>query len=238
MVAAGAARAAMVPQSRAGMTGAGRESGRAPIRATGRSNTWAAMLAMTMAMREPGICGWIRGAAVMMTATSATSASGARRAAGDAVVSPWTAETAALLFGPALTPKAAGTCWRKMIMAIPRVNPSITGQGSRVTTRPSLRTPAAMTMTPARTATAARAPAPCVAMTGPRTTTIAPVGPETWILEPPKTAATMPAITAVISPLAAPAPELTPKARASGRATMPTVTPAMRSPFQVRGRSA
>ena len=72
-------------------------------------------------------------------------------------------------------------------------------------------------------------------MTGPRTTTIAPVGPETWMLEPPKTAATMPAITAVISPLAAPAPELTPKASASGRATMPTVTPAMRSPFQVRG---
>lgn len=66
---------------------------------------------------------------------------------------------------------------------------------------------------------------------------MAPVGPEIWMFEPPKTAATRPATTAVTRPAAAPAPELIPKARASGRATMPTVAPAARSPFHVRRTS-
>ena len=45
-----------------------------------------------------------------------------------------------------------------------------------------------------------------------------------------------PATIAVISPASAPTPELTPKASASGRATMPTVTPAMRSARQLARR--
>ena len=55
-------------------------------------------------------------------------------------------------------------------------------------------------------------------------------------LEPPKTAAMTPATIAVIKPLSAPAPELTPNANANanGRATIPTVTPATRSPRHVR----
>ena len=61
---------------------------------------------------------------------------------------------------------------------------------------------------------------------------MAPVGPDTWTCEPPMTAATRPATTAVMSPASAPTPELTPKASASGRATIPTVMPASRSVFQ------
>ena len=41
---------------------------------------------------------------------------------------------------------------------------------------------------------------------------MAPVGPDTWTFEPPKTAATMPATTAVTRPAAAPTPELMPNA--------------------------
>ena len=84
-----------------------------------------------IAMSEPGIRGWIRGAAIMITATSATSASGAGGRRGTPCRVAWTAETAALPPVRAWTPNAAGTCWRKMITAIPTVNPSITGQGSR-----------------------------------------------------------------------------------------------------------
>lgn len=66
---------------------------------------------------------------------------------------------------------------------------------------------------------------------------MAPVGPDTWTWDPPKTAATRPATTAVIRPAAAPTPELIPNANASGRATTPTVTPARMSRRQERGAS-
>ena len=53
----------------------------------------------------------------------------------------------------AVSPKAAGTCWRKMIAAMPSVKPSITGQGMNVTARPRPVTPAANTSRPASTVT-------------------------------------------------------------------------------------
>ena len=95
---------------------------------------------------------------------------------------------------------AAGTCCRKMMVAMPRVNPSITGQGMNVTARPSPVTPAASTNRPATTVTSAMLPSPCCATIGASTTAIAPVGPDTCTCEPPNTAATRPATTAVISP--------------------------------------
>ena len=73
------------------------------------------------------------------------------------------------------------------------------------------------------------APTPNWPTMGTSTTVMAPVGPETWNREPPKIAATTPATTAVINPAAAPIPDETPKPRASGSATMPTVRPAMKS---------
>ncbi len=41
-----------------------------------------------------------------------------------------TATAAVLTPGGFATPSAAGTSWRKISIAMPRVNPSITGQGS------------------------------------------------------------------------------------------------------------
>ncbi len=76
-------------------------------------------------------------------------------------------------------------------------------------------------------------PGPWAATTGARTTTMAPVGPETWTLDPPMTAAHQAGYHS--GDRARPPrrrPELTPKASASGSATMPTVMPAKRSVFQ------
>ena len=121
---------------------------------------------------------------------------------------------------------------------MPAVKPSTTGHGTWLTTRPSRSTPAASTSTPASIATAATEPGPYWATTGTSTTAIAPVGPDTCRWDPPNTAATTPATTAVTSPAAAPTPDTTPNPSASGRATMPTVTPASRSPRQDRDRPA
>ena len=122
--------------------------------------------------------------------------------------------------------------------AIPRVKPSMTGHGMKDTARPSRAKPATTTMTPAMSVTSATAPTPCAETIGARTTTMAPVGPDTWTCEPPNTAATSPATIAVTSPASAPAPDAMPKPSASGSATMPTVSPASRSARHERGSSA
>ncbi len=62
-----------------------------------------------------------------------------------------------------------------------------------------------------------------------RIAAMAPVGPEIWNEAPPRAPMMNPARIAVIRPLAASKPELTPKARASGRATAVTVSPARMS---------
>src|SRR5947199_216151 len=65
---------------------------------------------------------------------------------------------------------------------------------------------------------------------------MAPVGPETWTFEPPRTAATNPATTAVMRPDRAPMPDVIPNPRASGSATTATVSPATTSPQQLPHR--
>ena len=69
-----------------------------------------------------------------------------------------------------------------------------------------------------------------------RLVAIAPVGPDTCTEEPPNTAATIPATMAVTMPAVAPTPDATPKPSAKGSATIPTVTPATRSPRHERLR--
>ena len=86
--------------------------------------------------------------------------------------------------------------------------------------------------------TTSTASAPKRATTGTSTTVMAPVGPETCTLDPPKTAATIPATMAVTKPASAPRPVVMPKARASGRATTPTVAPAITSARQLSRRPA
>ena len=62
----------------------------------------------------------------------------------------------------------------------------------------------------------------------------APVGPPICTRLPPSSDTTKPAITAVMIPFSGLTPEAMPKAMASGRATMPTMMPAIRSAANVR----
>ena len=149
MVTAGPASAAIMAGSMDGTDGAGRAPGRAPIRATSSPASWATRVATMMPMIEPGSWGWIFGAPSMMAATISTRTMGQNMPARVAVPSAWTAETAAFVLGPGSVPKAAGTCCRKMMTAMPSVKPSITGQGMKLTARPSFSTPATSTMRPA-----------------------------------------------------------------------------------------
>ena len=60
-------------------------------------------------------------------------------------------------------------------------------------------------------------------------TVIETVGPLTWNLEPPNSAAKKPAMMAVVNPAAADMPDVMPKPIAKGRATIATVIPAIKS---------
>ena len=114
-------------------------------------------------------------------------------------------------------------------MPIPMVNPSTTETGMNSTVRPSAVSAIATTRMPPMMASSGITSRPYLAITGSRTTVIAPVGPETCKWLPPKMAATSPATIAVTRPAAAPAPDATPKPSAKGSATTPTVIPAIRS---------
>ena len=61
----------------------------------------------------------------------------------------------------------------------------------------------------------------------------APVGPPICTLLPPKSEMARPATMAVMMPFSGDTPLAMPNAMASGRATMPTMTPAMRSATKV-----
>ena len=199
----------------------------------------AATVTMMIPIREPGIAAWMRGSPIMHAATMTTAARAQPRWVGSAVDRAVTADTTTLVWLAPCSPGSAseGTCWAKMITPMPRVKPSITGQGMNDTARPSRSTPATSTITPAIRDRAATAPIPWVATTGASTTTMAPVGPDTWTWEPPKIAAISPATIAVIRPASAPTPEEMPKPSARGSATIPTVSPAIRSLRQLRGSS-
>src|SRR6476660_1447551 len=77
------------------------------------------------------------------------------------------------------TPSAAGTCWSAITVAMPTVNPSTTGHGTKATKRPRPLSPSTTNIAPASTATTATPAAPNAATIGSRTTVIAPVGPDT-----------------------------------------------------------
>ena len=116
-----------------------------------------------------------------------------------------------------------------MTSAIPTVKPSTTECGTRLIKFPSLNTASSNKPIPANTPKAGIAAGPNFAITGTKTTVIAPVGPLTWNLDPPKTAANKPATIAVDIPAAADIPAVIPKPIARGSATMATVVPAIMS---------
>ena len=94
---------------------------------------------------------------------------------------------------------------------------------------PNFNIPAAIRMHPARKDASNIPCMPYLAAIVIRIAVMAPVGPEIWKEAPDNPPITTPAMTAVTRPAAAVAPELTPKARARGRATAATVTPDKRS---------
>ena len=69
-----------------------------------------------------------------------------------------------------------------------------------------------------------------LAITAELTTVIGAVGPLTCVGVPPNSAATMAMAMAPYSPAIGPSAVCAPKARASGRATMPAVSPPKKSP--------
>ena len=234
---AGLASSRSSPRLRPGSPGAGSDAGSSPMRATGAPISSAPIVTTATATSEPGTWGAQRANASMMSTTTATMPR-VHSAVDPALVSEVSAVTSGFPPTGSVTPTAAGTCCRKMIVAMPRVNPSTTGHGMYVTTRPSRATPASSTIAPPMSATTGTALTPCSATIGASTTAIAPVGPDTCTRDPPNSAAMMPATTAVTSPAAGPTPELTPNASASGSATTPTVTPASRSERMTAGRSS
>ncbi len=67
---------------------------------------------------------------------------------------------------------------------------------------------------------------------GGTSTVIGPVGPDACVAVPPSAAARMPSAIAPYRPAAAPIPDCTPKASASGRAMTPATNPPDKSPFR------
>src|SRR4051794_3719005 len=217
------------PSSTDGSESFGIAEGSAPMVATFQPVIIGTRVAMITASNEAGNARWILGATTITATTIATSAMAANDPVPTELPTAFAAMTA-VFSPPGLgTPSAAGTCWRKMIAAMPRVNPSITGHGTYASTRPTRNSPAATTSTPAITPTRITELAPKRATRGTSTTVIAPVGPETCGSEPPNPPAPSPATIAVGGPAAAPSPVVIPKANANGSATPPTVNPASTS---------
>ena len=146
--------------SSTGTRGVGTLPGSGPIVMTSQSRTSTTTVATTIAMIDAGMALRILGRAIISTVTSATSASAGSAARQSAVAIAVSATRA--VFSPSGfgMSRASGTCCRKMIVAIPIVKPSTTGQGMKVTARPSPNRPIAMTSPPAMMATGITASAP------------------------------------------------------------------------------
>lgn len=226
---AGAARSCSIPQVKAGNRGAGRPVGRAPMLCTVIGNNTTATVATMIDISAKGQRGRYFSPMRWRATTPKATASGCQawlQSACRMVCQPATSVDSEVPRGAS---RMSGSCWRAMMTPMPIVKPSTTGNGMNSTDLPTAVSAIATTMTPPKMASSGTTSSPYLAITGSRTTVIAPVGPETWRCEPPNTAATISATTAVTRPAAAPAPEATQKPSARGRATTPTVMPAMRS---------
>ena len=113
--------------------------------------------------------------------------------------------------------------------AMPLVNPITTGRGMYRTADPSPVTPSSRIITPAIIVHMSRPSTPKRATIPDTTITNAPVGPPIWTREPPSAEIRKPAATAVYTPACGGIPDEMANAIASGSATRPTVTPAIRS---------
>ena len=172
-------RVSMVARSARGNTGVGNCEGSTPMRAVVSPANATSTVAATTATSDDGIAGCRRGRTSIEMTTTATTASAGHSVAASACITTCAAATSGRCPSGVDSPIAAGICCRKMMIAMPRVKPSMTGHGMKVTARPRPVTPATTTMTPANAVTSATLPTPCWATIGARTTAIAPVGPDT-----------------------------------------------------------
>jgi len=114
-------------------------------------------------------------------------------------------------------------------IAIPFVKPTITGRGKYFTAVPIPVTPSSTSSTPAIMVHANNPSIPCFATMPPITTTNAPVGPPICVLDPPSSEIRNPVRMAQYRPAWGERPDAIANAIASGNATRPTVTPAIKS---------
>src|SRR5229473_1111526 len=113
-----------------------------------------------------------------------------------------------------------------MRIAIPLVNPTITGRGKYFTALPIPVTPSRTSNTPAIIVHTNSPSRPCLAIIPATTTTNAPVGPPICVFDPPNAEITNPVTIAQYNPACGDTPDEIANAMASGNATRPTVTPA------------
>ena len=125
---AGPASARMVARSIDGNTGSGSESGSAPTVVTSRWPIAVIAVASTTAIREAGMFLCHRGSSTITAATTAT-ITRAGHSVGQLACSSDCPATTRVESPCAATPVTSGICCRKMMAAMPRVNPSTTGHG-------------------------------------------------------------------------------------------------------------
>ena len=119
-------------------------------------------------------------------------------------------------------------CWiwlPPMTIASPFTNPKITGCGTRRINLPSLSSPAATCIRPARTTVAKMYSGPWDNASDAMTTATAPVAPLIMPGRPPSTLATSPTMNAAYKPVKGLSPAMSAKATASGIRAMATVKP-------------
>src|SRR5258705_514823 len=112
---------------------------------------------------------------------------------------------------------------------MPLVKPTTTGRGKYFTMVPMPVTPNSTRRSPAIIVHMNKPSIPCLAMIPATTTTNAPVGPPICVFEPPRAEIRKPVTMAQYRPACGETPDAMANAIASGSATSPTVTPAIRS---------
>ena len=120
-----------------------------------------------------------------------------------------------------------------MMIAMPLVKPVTTGNGIYLIIVPNLHAPSTNKITPAISAQTTSACGPCDKTIGASNGTNAPAGPPICTREPPSSETKKPPMMAVKIPISGFSPDAMASAIASGNATMPTISPAVRSAKKV-----
>jgi hypothetical protein len=117
-------------QPSGGSEGMGSDDGRVPIRATFHPAAPATTVAATTPINDAGRARWRCGSPTMATATTVTRTSHSKPGMPTHRTRDRQATTAMPVPAGLGTPRAVGTCWRKMMTAIPTAHSSTTGQGT------------------------------------------------------------------------------------------------------------